>query len=100
MRLFYKTTVWTSPLVGAYLLWRGYLSVDGAASLARFAGWLAALAAGAAVLRGLGRLANPQYRLFLEVLGAEGEDADTRRSRVAGYDFEMSAWPIDYAAQR
>ena len=100
MRLFYKTTVWTSPVVGAYLLWRGYLSAEGAASLVRFAGWLGALAAGAAVLRALGRCANPQYRIFLDALNAAGTgDAESRR-RLAGYDFDMVAWPINFAAQR
>ncbi|XP_043198973.1 phosphatidylserine lipase ABHD16A-like [Amphibalanus amphitrite] len=99
VRLFYKTTVWTSPLVGAYLLWRGYLSVDGAASLVRFAGWLGALAAGAAVLRAFGRMANPQYRVFMEVLGGDTTDPERRR-QLAGYDFDMAAWPIDFAAQR
>ena len=99
MRLFYKTTIWTSPLVGAYLLWRGYLSVDGAASLVRFAASLGALAAGAAVMRALGRLANPHYRLFMEALAADTADPETRR-RLAGYDFDMAAWPVDFATQR
>lgn len=52
------------------------------------------------MLRALGRLTNRQYQLFLEVLGAEAADPASRRLRLAGYDFDMAAWPIDYAAQR
>ena len=50
-------------------------------------------------VRGIGRVFNPQYRQFIEILAKTQSSAPATsesKAMLANFDFSFGAWPIDY----
>ena len=58
---------------------------------------LGLLVVGALFLRALGRITNPAYRQFISILSnAKRDYTVSSKKEVSQYDFEFSAWPVDW----
>jgi len=65
-RGFYVLCKWSSPLILAYAYYRDYMNVDGLYSLCNFAYLFGMVLIGVYILRGFGRLSNPEYLEFIK----------------------------------
>ncbi|XP_029182141.2 phosphatidylserine lipase ABHD16A-like [Acropora millepora] len=93
----YSTSLLTGPVLGFYLIRKGFLSQAGLASLSRFLGTTLVVVFGALCLRGYGRSRNEEYRVFLALLEETKTNNNAENKRKLGcYDFDFSAWPVDY----
>jgi len=94
-----RIILYTSPLVLPVAMRQGWvaMSPEGVISLSKFLAGLGIVVAGALLLRTLGRLNNPAYTQFINVL-ADAKRDYTRAAKAAmsRYDFEFSAWPLDW----
>ncbi|XP_076436481.1 phosphatidylserine lipase ABHD16A-like [Babylonia areolata] len=88
---------WSSPVIMTVLYRRGYFSHEGMVSLSKFLFSVGVVYAGAFCLRGLGRLTNPDYTLFINILiqVLQSPTASAKRA-LHHYDFEFWAWPVDF----
>ncbi|XP_070581655.1 phosphatidylserine lipase ABHD16A-like [Ptychodera flava] len=97
VNVMWNLTWYFSPGVGFFLYRRGYFTVDGLISIARFAGTVFIILFSAVCVRGIGRVTNEEYRKFLKILheAQKNKSLESRRS-LAQYDFQFKAWPVDF----
>ncbi|KAL8568210.1 hypothetical protein ACOMHN_027733 [Nucella lapillus] len=88
---------WSSPVIMTVLYRRGYFSHEGMVSVSKFLFSVGIVYAGAFCLRGLGRLTNPDYTMFISVLIQTLHSPSLPHKRLLHrYDFDFWAWPVDF----
>merc|ERR1719481_2034508 len=95
--------MYASPIVFPFALRQGWVSMsaEGVISMSKFLTGLGIVVAGALLLRALGRLNNPVYTQFTSVLAAAQRDyTSSAKAAMSRYDFEFSAWPVDWDVRR
>ncbi|XP_032832399.2 phosphatidylserine lipase ABHD16A [Petromyzon marinus] len=91
-------TFYSSPLLMGFMYRRGLLHWDRTASFTQILGSVILLLLGVTCLRGLGRWQNPEYLQFITVLEqTKQRNAFDNKKLLARYDFEFSAWPVDFS---
>lgn len=91
---------WTSPLLLTFLYRRGTFTAPGLVSLGNYGIGLGILVIVAVFVRAFGRLMNQEYRSFLQVLtNAQANFTSNTKSQLGRYDFDFSAWPVDFDAR-
>ncbi|XP_028410971.1 protein ABHD16A-like [Dendronephthya gigantea] len=94
----YSLSFVASPIIGYFMIKRGFFTMSGIFSLAHFGMTCFFILAGSYCIRGYGRLTNIQYRKFMKVLMEvqKPNHQHTARQNLAQYDFQFSSWPIDF----
>ncbi|XP_072176631.1 phosphatidylserine lipase ABHD16A-like [Diadema setosum] len=88
---------YTSPLILTFLYRRGYFTQEGALGLGKLGGMVLLTLFGAYYIRGLGRMNNPEYVAFINLLDEVTQNSESeKRKMLQLYDFDFSAWPVDY----
>lgn len=98
-----RIIMYASPIVFPFALRQGWVSMstEGVISMSKFLTGLGIVVAGALLLRALGRLNNPVYTQFTSVLAAAQRDyTSSAKAAMSRYDFEFSAWPVDWDVRR
>jgi len=73
------------------------MTVEGGFLISKFLAGVGLVMGTAALLRGLGRFYNPAYRKFLGVLSqAQANYTEANKRLLEHYDFQFSAWPVDF----
>ncbi|KZS18192.1 Protein ABHD16A [Daphnia magna] len=91
---------YTSPFVIWVLHKKNYFGYDGLQSLMRFTAICSFLCASSLVARAFGRLSNPHYIKFINHLEVARVNYNSiTKKPLSQYDFEFSAWPVDYDAK-
>ncbi|CAH1271079.1 ABHD16A [Branchiostoma lanceolatum] len=94
----WSLSCWTSPILVTYLYRKGYFTLEGMNSGLRMAMATAVIMSGAFWLRGIGRWANPDYCTFIAILTAARQVFSAENKvRLARYDFDFWAWPVNYS---
>ncbi|GFN73538.1 abhydrolase domain-containing protein 16a [Plakobranchus ocellatus] len=97
LRTAFGATYWCSPVVAVMMYRRGYFNVEGVQSLSKMALSLFAVYALAFFFRGVGRLSNADYRMFIGTfVQARNNPCVRTREELAKYDFEFWGWPVDF----
>ena len=94
-----RILVYASPIVLPFALRQGWISLNlqESSSIPKFVTGLGLLVVGALFLRALGRITNPAYRQFISILSnAKRDYTVSSKKEVSQYDFEFSAWPVDW----
>lgn len=103
LHLMWNLGYYTSPLLATFLYRRGYFAADSVGTLARFGTGIGLLVAFSLCMRGLGRSMNVVYVRFAECLenakrgqAVKDQDQDAAKNSIRRYDFDFSAWPVDF----
>uniref|UniRef100_A0A0A9XJZ3 Abhydrolase domain-containing protein 16A n=1 Tax=Lygus hesperus TaxID=30085 RepID=A0A0A9XJZ3_LYGHE len=103
INVFKALGTYTTPLVVWFLYRRGYMSTEGALALGKLSLSIGIIMGTSYCIRSYGRATNPKYREFLKKLEAlrryqEGERSSGNNAlkEIKRYDFEFSAWPVQY----
>ena len=107
-----------SPLILAWLYRQNFFSHDGLIYLGKCIAGITLIYFGAFYIRGIGRVFNPVYRQFIDILANSSKlNHDSKVFSVptknelnfqitkklqfqlllSNYDFSFGAWPIDYS---
>lgn len=94
----YSLSFVASPIIGYFMIKRGFFTMSGIFSLAHFGMTCFFILAGSYCIRGYGRLTNLEYRKFLRVLMEvqKSNHQHTARQQLAQYDFQFNSWPVDF----
>eukprot|EP00794_Sanderia_malayensis_P015911 gene15911-17511_t len=87
--------MYSSPIIFTYCYRRGMVT---SANIIYLCNAFTILATGTTivyVLRGISRISNPVYNRFMTVLHEAKQQPD-QRELLQAYDFEFSAWPVDF----
>lgn len=94
-----RILLYASPIVFPWALRQGWITLtgDGALYVSKFLTGIGIVVAGALLLRTLGRVSNPGYTQFINVLSNATKDYTAASKRlISQYDFHFSAWPVDW----
>lgn len=93
---------WTSPVILAFAYYRGYLSVDGLASLCNMALVFGSMLGAAYVTRAMGRMQNKEYQEFFKLYESVNRNArehlSERKQLLSKYDFQLKNWTPDFVS--
>lgn len=90
--------LYACPIVILWLYKRDYFTPDGLIYLGKCIASLSLLYFSAYYIRGLGRVFNPEYRLFIDVLAKSARNFNEQnKALLAKYDFDFRAWPVEYS---
>ena len=87
---------WSSPVLLAFAYSRGYFSIKGLHTLCHLAFVMGAFLGGSFIVRGYGRLINPDYQSFIERLARSSADNAEKKKLLREYDFEIRKWAADF----
>nr|CAD7256650.1 unnamed protein product [Timema shepardi] len=93
--------IYTSPFLATVLWRRGYFVIDGVTTIAKFLTGIGLVIAVSYYLRGVGRASNPVYTTFFNTFLAAKKNLtrDNKRALMM-YDFEYSAWPVEFKCEK
>nr|CAH0103169.1 unnamed protein product [Daphnia galeata] len=92
--------IYTSPLVIWVLHKKNLLGYDGFHSLIRFTAICTFLCSISLAARAFGRFRNPHYVKFITHLEVAQNNYNSNTKKfLSQYDFDFSAWPVDYDAK-
>ena len=97
-----SVSIYASPLILAWLYRRDFFTQDGFVYLGKCIAGITLVFYIAFYVRGIGRVFNPQYRQFIEILIKTQSSAPATtesKAMLANYDFSFGAWPTDYQVQ-
>ncbi|XP_014277895.1 phosphatidylserine lipase ABHD16A [Halyomorpha halys] len=92
--IFWKLSIFTTPLIAIFFYRRGYMNMDGVVSLTKMTLWFGLLIGASFCLRSYGRASNAQYRFFLEKLNNAA--TPTGLGEIKKFDFDFEAWPVEF----
>ncbi|XP_064616388.1 phosphatidylserine lipase ABHD16A-like [Liolophura sinensis] len=97
IRFCWSLSFWTSPVLLTVLYRRNYFSLEGAGSLSKTIFSVVVIYTGAYIIRGIGRITNPDYVMFISVLSAAQKNFNEQtKKNLLRYDSEFWAWPVDF----
>ncbi|KAL1517355.1 hypothetical protein ABEB36_001126 [Hypothenemus hampei] len=99
IRSFYiawKFGLYTSPFLGVILYSRNYLLPQTLWEVSKLAAGMGVLLFVTFCTRALGRSMNFTYLEFLDVLTKAQENITAHKADLMVYDFDFSAWPVEY----
>lgn len=92
-------SLYCSPVIAFILYKRGFFSPEGGTLLLKFFSGLGAVYLASYVIRSAGRSQNSQYMEFLRILAkAQAHFSSEAKGELMQYDFEFSAWPVEFDA--
>uniref|UniRef100_A0A8D8VIU4 Protein ABHD16A n=1 Tax=Cacopsylla melanoneura TaxID=428564 RepID=A0A8D8VIU4_9HEMI len=92
-------SLYFSPVIAFILYKRGFFTPEGGTLLLKFFSGLGAVYVASYAIRSMGRSQNSQYLEFLKVLAkAQDRFSGEAKSDLMQYDFEFSAWPVEFDA--
>lgn len=97
LSLAWSIGVYTSPIIAAVAYRKGYATFEGFCASIRLAGVIVFVMMGTLCLRGIGRIASPDYSSFLRALqSAQTNLTKETKMELSKFDSEFYAWPIDF----
>lgn len=93
--------IYSSPIYITFLYKKGYISRDNNYLLMnytfiRMATTLTIVFFGAFIVRGIGRMANNDYKSFIQILNNAKQNDVSARLTLSRFEFDFDFWPIDY----
>ena len=92
-----NVSIYASPLILTWLYRRDFFSQDGLIYLGKCVAGIGLLYFSAYYIRGIGRVFNPVYRQFIDVLAkASRNPTADNKALLSIYDFYFGAFPTDF----
>lgn len=89
--------VYTSPFIVGIMYRKGYIINENVPVLSKFLTTVGVLYVSSLCIRGFGRANNEVYKKFLKTLqNANKEMSTENKTALAKYDFDFSAWPVEF----
>lgn len=89
--------MYTSPLVLPFAMKRGWFTPEGGILISKFIVGLCLIGLVSVVSRTIGRISNPSYATFLQILSTAQKEYNSKsKASLEKYDFHFSAWPVDF----
>ncbi|XP_036141377.1 phosphatidylserine lipase ABHD16A isoform X2 [Monomorium pharaonis] len=98
----WSISLYAAPVIAMFAMYqRGYSLTDNVSCLSKLAASAGALLVASLAARGYSRVNNPVYVKFVETLNEVHlhYNANTKQE-LHKYDFEFSAWPVDFDASK
>ncbi|KAI5734825.1 hypothetical protein M8J77_010832 [Diaphorina citri] len=90
-------SLYFSPVIAFILYKRGFFTPEGGTLLIKFFSGLGAVYVASYAIRSMGRSQNSQYLEFLRILAkAQSHFSSEAKAELMQYDFEFSAWPVEF----
>ncbi|XP_060534495.1 phosphatidylserine lipase ABHD16A [Cylas formicarius] len=94
--IIWKLGIYTSPFLVGILYQRGYFELQGLTSLSKVVTGVSVILVISYCIRGISRSRNPLYQQFMGVLEQAQRDIRSVKPELMKYEFEFSAWPVEY----
>ncbi|EEB18080.1 protein BAT5, putative [Pediculus humanus corporis] len=93
--------LYTSPLIATICYKKGYIVFESLALVTKILIGIGVILSSSYCIKGLGRLNNPTYVKFYQVLtqAKKSLNKDTKKALMK-YDFEFSEWPVEFRWSR
>ncbi|KAL0280530.1 UNVERIFIED_CONTAM: hypothetical protein PYX00_001794 [Menopon gallinae] len=89
--------LYTSPVIATVLYRKGYFVIESLALFTKLLIGLGVILTSSYCIRGIGRMNNPAYVTFYEVLIAAKKTLNREtKKELCKYDFEFSEWPVEF----
>lgn len=99
--MFWKVTVYTSPVILGYLYHKGYFEPEGLVTLTKFVKSVGFILVISFCIQGLSRANNPVYRNFLTTLQSAQKNMSLEvKQQLNKYDFDFQSWPVEFENSR
>lgn len=94
-----SVSIYTSPLILTWLYRRDFFNIDGFVYLSKVISGITLVYLCAFYIRGIGRVFNPVYRQFIDILAKTSRQPLTPENKalISNYDFHFSAWPVEFS---
>ncbi|XP_066250455.1 phosphatidylserine lipase ABHD16A isoform X1 [Euwallacea similis] len=94
--MLWKLGLYTSPMWGIVLYNNGYFESLGLTTITKLVAGVGVILIVSFCIRGFSRAHNSTYLRFLEVLHKAQVNIVENKQDLMKYDFEFSAWPVEY----
>ena len=93
-----SVSIYASPVILTWLHRRDFFNYDGLVYLSKFLAGITLIYFGAFYIRGIGRVFNPVYRQFIDILAKVSRNfTPENKALISVYDFDFGAWPVEFS---